>query len=149
MRIMFVCHGNICRSPMAEFMFKDMLKKRGISEKYEIASCAVSPEELGNTIHHGTRKKLLENNIPFTERYAVLLKKEDASEYDLFICMDKFNIRGVSRILNGKADEKIHLLMEYAGKTSDVADPWYTRNFDDSYNDIKEGLEGLLKELEG
>ncbi len=149
MRIMFVCHGNICRSPMAEFMFKDILLKKGLQNKYKVASSATSTEELGNPLHYGARQKLNEKGIPFFERYAVQLEKSDYDKYDLFICMDKYNIRNARNILRDNSEEKIHLLMEYAGEIRDVADPWYTHNFDDTYNDIKAGLEGLLENLEG
>ncbi len=149
MKIMFVCHGNICRSPLAEFMFKDMLLKRGLQNKYEVSSSAISTEELGNPVHYAVKQMLKENNIPFGERYAVQLKKSDSDKYDLFICMDKYNLKGAKAILRDCEDAKIHLLMEYAGMQRDVADPWYTRNFNDAYEDIKTGLDGLLKKLEG
>lgn len=147
-RIMLVCHGNICRSPMAEFMLKYMLKVRSSDNDYEIASSATSTEELGNPIHYGTRQKLIEKSIPFSERRAVQLKKSDYDKYDLFICMDRNNIRNAGRIFGSDSDSKLRLLMEYAGESRDVADPWFTHNFDETYKDIKKGLEGLIKALE-
>lgn len=147
MKIMFVCHGNICRSPMAEFIFKNMIEKMGISHKYEVFSSATSSEELGNPIHYGTRAKLVEKKIPFEERRAYMLKKNDYDEYDMFICMDKRNIRNIRYIFGNDPDSKVSLLMSYAGVEREVADPWYTGNFDDTYRDIVKGLDGLLSYL--
>lgn len=144
-RIMFVCHGNICRSPMAEFVFKDMIKKLGREDEFCVESSATSSEELGNTIHYGTAGILKKENIPYTKRYATLLEKSDYEKYDLFICMDSRNIRNAQRILGGDFEGKIRLLMEYTGESMDVADPWYTDDFDTTYKDIKRGLEAFLE----
>lgn len=146
-KIMFVCHGNICRSPMAEFVMKDMVNKRGLSDKIYIASSATSTEELGNDIHYGTRKKLTEEKIPFNSRKAVQLRKSDYSNYDYLIGMDKRNIRNMLNIVGSDSQDKIKLLLEFAGINRDIADPWYTGNFDDTYNDVILGCKNLLSAI--
>ena len=144
-KIMFVCHGNICRSPMAEFVMKDMVKKAGKEKEFIIESSATSWEEHGNPVHYGTADILRKKGIPFTKRSATILEKEDYNKYDLFICMDSRNIRNALRILGNDPDEKIRLLMEYTGVSRDVADPWYTGDFSTTYKDINEGLMALLE----
>jgi len=144
-KIMFVCHGNICRSPMAEYVMKDMVNKKGIGDSFLIESSATSSEELGNPVHRGTLRKLAENNVPAPPRYATLLEKSDYIKYDLFICMDGRNVANAKRILGGDPEGKIRLLMDYTGESRDVADPWYTGNFDDTYRDITFGIKCLLK----
>ena len=146
-KILFVCHGNICRSTMAEFLFKDMVEKAGLSDKYYIESAATSTEELGNPVHPGTRAKLLEVGISCAGKYAVQMTKADYQKYDLLIGMDTANIRNMTRICGGDPDGKIRLLLDYAGGGS-VADPWYTGDFDATYRDVLLGCEGLLKTLE-
>ncbi len=145
-KIMFVCHGNICRSTMAEFVFKDMVKKENLSDKFLIQSAATSSEEIGNHIHHGTRKKLREKGIPYDEKKtAVKLQKSDYDKFDYLIGMDSMNIVNMKRILGSDPKNKIFKLLEFSGKERDIADPWYTGNFDITYDDILEGLSALLK----
>ena len=146
-KILFVCHGNICRSTMAEFLFRDMVKKAGLSDKFHIESAATSTEELGNPVHPGTRAKLSEIGISCGGKVAVQMTKADYQKYDLLIGMDTANIRNMTRICGGDPDGKICLLLDYADGGS-VADPWYTGDFDATYRDVLLGCEGLLKELE-
>lgn len=144
-KILFVCHGNICRSPMAEFVMKDMVRKAGFGDKIFVASAATSTEEIGNDIHYGTRTKLIEEGIPFSPRSAVQLKKRDYNEYDFIIGMDSQNIRNIKRIVGNDIDGKVKKLLEYANCDRDIADPWYTGNFEATYSDVVEGCEALLK----
>ena len=146
-RIMFVCHGNICRSPMAEFLLKDMIKKEGLADRFVIASAGTSREEIGNPVHQGTRKKLAQDHISAADKYAVQLTKEDYTTYDYLLCMDQWNINNVKRIIGHDPKHKVHLLLEYAGVKRDIADPWYTGNFDVTYDDIVQGCEAFLEEL--
>lgn len=144
---MFVCHGNICRSPMAEFVLADMVKKRGISDKFIIASSATSTEELGNPVHRGTREKLRKVGISTDGKYAVQLKKSDYNKYDFIIGMDSMNIRNINRIIGSDNAGKVARLLDFSAKPRDIADPWYTGDFDATYNDIIEGCEALLDKL--
>ncbi len=146
-RIMFICHGNICRSPMAEFIMKELVRREGADEKFEIASCAVSTEEIGNGIYPPAKKELERRGIPFGKHYAVQLKRSDADKYDYFIVMDQSNLRWAGEILGDGCEGKLHKLMEFAGSQRDVSDPWYSRRFDIAFDDIMHGCEGLLKEL--
>lgn len=152
-RIMFVCHGNICRSPMAEFIFKDIAEKHGKANEYIIASSATSTEEIilgrGNPVYPPAREMLKSHGISCDGKRAVQLKKEDYEKYDLFIGMDSANVRNMYRILGNDSEGKIKKLLSYAGKEKDVADPWYSDRFDIAYSDILEGCMGLWKELEG
>lgn len=143
--IMFVCHGNICRSPMAEFVLKDMVAKRKISHNFHIESSATSREEIGNDIHYGTKNKLKKVGIPFTPRRATQITKSDYDKYDFILCMDNNNIRNLSRIIPDDKDNKIKLLLDFSDNPRNIADPWYTGNFENTYNDIVEGCEALLK----
>lgn len=145
-KILFVCHGNICRSTMAEFLFKDMVKRAGSSNEFHIASAATSTEEIGNPVHPGTRAKLAEIGISTAGKYAVQMTKEDYREYDLIIGMDAANLRSIIRITGGDPEGKVHLLLDYAGG-GNIADPWYTGDFDATYRDVLRGCDGLLKEL--
>ncbi|MGN1033498.1 MAG: low molecular weight protein-tyrosine-phosphatase [Intestinibacter sp.] len=146
--IMFVCHGNICRSPMAEFVLKDMVAKRKISHNFHIESSATSREEIGNDVHHGTKNKLKKVGIPFTPRKATQITKSDYDKYDFILCMDNNNIRNLSRIIPNDKDNKIKLLLDFSNNPRNIADPWYTGNFEDTYNDILEGCEALLNYIE-
>lgn len=143
-KIMFVCHGNICRSPMAEFVMKDLVKKAGLEDDFEIASSAVSTEELGNHVYPPARDMLAAHGISCKGKRAELLSRRDYGEYDLIIAMDRSNLRNIDRIIGADPDGKVHLLLEYADRTDSVADPWYTGDFQTAYNDILEGCEGLL-----
>ncbi|MBP3857647.1 MAG: low molecular weight phosphotyrosine protein phosphatase [Ruminiclostridium sp.] len=146
-RICFVCHGNICRSPMAEFLFKDMLKERGLDDMYLIESRATSTEEIGNPPHHGTMRKLAQFGIVPKNKYAEQLKRSDYDRYDLIIGMDDANIRNIVRIVGGDEMHKVYKLPEFSGSSKSIADPWFTGNFDETYDDIKAGCDGLLRYL--
>lgn len=146
-KILFVCHGNICRSPMAEFVLRDMVQKQGIAHQFIIASAATSTEEIGNPVHSGTRRKLKEFGISTEGKTAVQLKKKDYMYYDYLLGMDKRNIQNILRIVGEDQGSKVHLFLEYASNTRDIADPWYTGDFNQTYDDIKEGCEGFLTYL--
>lgn len=146
-KILFVCHGNICRSPMAEFVLKDMVQKAGISDQFEIASAATSTEEIGNPVHRGTREKLKQVGIRAAGKTAVQLKKSDYHKYDYLIGMDTWNIRNMMRMLGGDPEGKIYKLVTFADSGQDVADPWYTGDFETTYRDIVSGCRGLLKTI--
>lgn len=146
-RIMFVCHGNICRSTMAEFVMKDMIKKEGLSDKVYVASSATSREEIGNPVHYGTRNKLREHGISTDGKYAVQLTKNDYKEYDYILGMDSYNIRNILRITDGDPEGKVSKLLDLTSGR-DIADPWYTGNFDETYDDVMEGCEALLKKIQ-
>lgn len=146
-RILFVCYGNICRSPMAEFLMKDMVKKRGIEADFDIASAATSTEEIGNSVHYGTREKLAEYGISTAGKQAVQLKRADYEKYDFIIGMEQMNISHIMRILGSDPDGKVSRLLDFSENPRDIADPWYTHNFDKTYDDIYEGCTALLKKL--
>ena len=150
-RIMFVCHGNICRSPMAEFIFKDLLKGRGLENEFFVSSSATSTEEIirgvGNPVYPPARRELALHGIDSFGKRAVQLKKEDYSKYDLFVGMDSANIRNMKIILENDKEGKIRRLLELAGEMRDVSDPWYTDRFDIAYNDIYKGCVALLNSL--
>ena len=144
-KILFVCHGNICRSPMAEYVMKDLVKKSGHEDSFYIASAATSTEEIGNHIHHGTRTKMSEVGISTDDRVAVQMKRSDYDNYDYIIGMDHWNYKNILRIIGEDTEGKVSLLLEFAGSSRDIADPWYTGNFDQTYEDILEGCEALLQ----
>ena len=142
-KIMFVCHGNICRSPMAEFLMKDFVAKKGESLDFEIKSSATSSEELGNPVHYGTKAVLDRLGISCKGKYAVKLTESDYNKYDYFIGMDEYNRHNMLRIFGTDKDNKISCLLDYTDNPREVADPWYTGNFESTYQDVKEGVEGL------
>ena len=144
MKILFVCHGNICRSPMAEFVFKKMISERGLSEKFEVASRATSAEELGNPVYPPARRELLRHGIDPGGKYAIQLTRADYDKYDLLIGMDSANIRNMLRLFGSDPMEKIHKLMDYTSRPGDVDDPWYSGNFEITYRDVCDGCEALL-----
>ena len=147
-KILFVCHGNICRSPMAEFVMKDLVRKAGLDKQFSISSAATSTEEIGNGVHSGTRRKLEQVGIPWDRsKRAIQLKRSDYHHYDLFLGMDSANLRNMLRILGGDPEDKVHLLLDYTPRPGDIADPWYTGNFDQTYDDILEGCTALLRSL--
>lgn len=150
-RIMFVCHGNICRSPMAELIFKFLVKERGLEDEFVIRSSATSTDEIwngiGNPIYPPAEDELKKRGIPFEQRRAVQLKRGDLDEYDLFVGMDSANIRNMYRILGDGAEGKIYKLMDFTHRGGDVADPWYSDRFDIAYRDIYEGCVELLNKL--
>lgn len=143
-KVLFVCHGNICRSPMAEFVFKDMVKKEGLEKEFLIASAATSTEEIGNGVHYGTKQKLALYNISCAGKKAVQMKKADYDKYDYLLGMDNANIRNMNRIANSDNEHKIKRLLDYSNAPRDIADPWYTGNFDETYDDVVEGCTALL-----
>ena len=151
-KIMFVCHGNICRSPMAEFIFKKMLDEKGLSNKFSVSSCATSSEEIGfngvgNPVYPPARAELKRHGIECNGKRAVQLKREDYGKYDMFIGMDSNNILNMHRIFGGDPENKITKLMDYTPRGGDVADPWYSDRFDIAYNDIFDGCKALLSKL--
>ena len=147
-RVLFVCHGNICRSTMAEFVLKDMVAKRGLAEQFAIASAATSTEEIGNPVHPGTVGELRRHGIGgFEAKRARQLRRADYDAYDFIVGMDGANMRNMNRMLGGDPDGKLFKLLEFAGSTRDVADPWYTGDFETTYNDVADGCEGFLRYL--
>ena len=146
-KVLFVCLGNICRSPMAEYLFKDMIKKEGVEEKFYIDSAGTSTEEIGNPVHHGTRKKLQQMNIKCGNHTARRITKQDYETFDYIIAMEEQNIVNIKRIIGEDKKKKIYKLLDFSDNPRDIADPWYTGNFDETYNDIKEGLDGFMQYL--
>ena len=147
--ILFVCHGNICRSPMAEFVMKDMVKRQGLADQFYIASAATSTEEIGNPVHYGTRNKLAQVGISTAGKYAVRMERRDYQEYDYIVGMDRWNYKNMLRISGNKdKDKKISLLLDYTDHPRDVADPWYTGDFEKTYEDIMAGCKGLLAHIQ-
>ena len=148
-RILFVCHGNICRSPMAEFVMKDMVRKAGRERDFQIASAATSTEEIGNGVYPPARRKLAEHGIGCDGHASRQLTKCDYDAYDLLIGMDQANIRNMHRICGGDPAGKIHRLLDFTRRPGDVADPWYTGDFDATWRDVTEGCRALLAHIEG
>ena len=146
-KVLFVCHGNICRSPMAEFVMKDIVKKKGISDHFFIASAATSTEEIGNPVYPPARKKLAEHGIGCQEKTARQMTRRDYQEYDMIIGMDEENRYYMNRICSGDPEGKLSLLMDYTDRPGSVADPWYTRDFEATWRDVLQGCEGLLEHL--
>ncbi len=147
-KILMICHGNICRSTMAEFVMKDKIRKAGLEDVYYIESAATSREEIGNDTHPGTKRKLTEAGIPFTKRRARQVTKQNYNEFDYLVIMDQNNYRNLFRIIGDDPEGKVYKLLDFAGKDRDIADPWYTGNFDDTYDDVVEGCQALLEYLE-
>ena len=148
-RILFVCYGNICRSPMAEFVMKDLVEKRGETSLFHIESAATSSEELGNPVHLGTRKRLAREGISCDGKTARRVKKGDYDAFDLIIGMDEANARSLRRLFGGDPAGKVYKLLEFAGRAGDIADPWYTGDFDATYDDVSDGCVGLLRWVHG
>lgn len=146
-KILMVCHGNICRSPMAEFVMKDLVKKAGLEWAFEIASAATSTEEIGNPVYPAARRKLAEHGIGCAGKTARQLRKEDYEHYDYLIGMDSANLRNMRRICGGDPEGKISLLLDHTERPADVADPWYTGDFEATWRDVLEGCGRLLEEL--
>ncbi|MFV0598639.1 MAG: low molecular weight protein-tyrosine-phosphatase [Bacteroidales bacterium] len=151
-KILFVCHGNICRSPMAEFVFKDLVEKRGIADQFEIASAATSTEEIwngiGNPIYPPAIEELAEHGISCVGKRAVKLRSEDYKYYDYLIGMDSMNINNMMKIMKADSEGKIYMLLQFTGREGGIKDPWYTGNFKETYKDIFEGCSALLEYFE-
>ena len=144
-KILFVCLGNICRSPMAEFVFKDLVKKEGLDNDFYIESAATSSEEIGNRMHYGTIQKLKEKNIEYGDKRARKLISSDYDKFDYIIGMDERNIINIERIVGKDSENKIYKLLDFSNRPRDIADPWYTGNFDKTYDDILEACKAFLK----
>ena len=145
-KILFICHGNICRSPMAEFVMKDLVEKAGLSDRFRIASAATSTEEIGNPVYPPARKELARHGISCMGKTARQVKRSDYSDYDLLVCMDNWNIRNTLRIVGSDPEGKICSLLDFAGrKGEEVADPWYTGDFEETWDDVLAGCKGLLE----
>ena len=151
-RVLFVCLGNICRSPIAEFVMKDMVSKRGIADKFYIASAATSTEEIwngiGNPVYPPARKELAKHGISCEGKRAVQITKADYGKYDYILGMEQRNIRNILRIVGKDSGGKVKLLLDYSDDPRDIADPWYTGDFESTYRDVVEGCEGFLRYLE-
>ena len=143
-KILFVCHGNICRSPMAEFVMKDLVAKAGLSSEFEIASAATSTEELGNPVYPPVRKMLNDYGISCAGKYARQMNRDDYEYYDCIVAMDNANIRNIHRICGGDPAQKVSRLLDFTDTPGEVADPWYSGNFDLTWRDVNNGCEALL-----
>ena len=146
-RILFVCHGNICRSPMAEFVMKDIVSKAGVAHLFEIASAATSTEEIGNPVYPPARRMLNAHGIDCSGKSARQIRKSDYDAFDMLIGMDDANIRNMKRAFGGDPDDKVHLLLAYGRRCRSVADPWYTGDFQATWDDVCEGCQGILEAL--
>lgn len=146
-KILFVCHGNICRSTMAEFVMKDMVKKRGMGDRFYIDSAATSTDEIGNGVHHGTVRKLREVGVPVGDHRARQITKKDYDDYDYIIGMDGQNLRNMRRMLPEDSEGKICLLLDFTSSPRDIADPWFTGDFDATYDDVLKGCTALLDRI--
>lgn len=148
-KILFICHGNICRSPMAEYVMKDLVRQRGLEDEFTIQSAATSREELGNRVYPPARAKLAQMGIPCGDHRAVQVTRRDYDAYDYLIIMDRNNRRNLMRIIGSDPEDKVHTLLSYAGIDRDVADPWYTGDFDVTFDDVVIGCRALLQNLTG
>ena len=146
-KVLFICHGNICRSPMAEFVFREMAEKRGMGALFHAASAATSGEELGNPVHQGTREKLQAVGISCADKRAVRLRPDDYRAWDLLLGMDSYNLSNMRRIFGGDPERRMYRLLDYSAHPRDIADPWYTGDFDATYTDVCEGCGALLEHL--
>ncbi|CDC72860.1 low molecular weight protein-tyrosine-phosphatase [Oscillibacter sp. CAG:155] len=147
-KILFICHGNICRSPMAEYVMKDLVRQAGLEAQFEIASAATSTEEIGNPVYPPARQKLAEHGIGCSGHAARQLTRQDYETFDVLIGMDSANLRNMRRICGGDPEKKIHLLLDYANRPGqEVADPWYTGDFSKTWEDVLQGCQGLLAAL--
>ena len=144
-KVMFVCLGNVCRSPMAEFILKDLVKKKGIENEFLIKSSATSYEEIGNDVHYGTVRKLNSVGVPIENREALRLTQNDYRTYDYILGMEEANIRNILRIVGDDSENKVYRLLDFSKNSRDIADPWYTGNFDKTYEDILEGCNAFLE----
>ena len=147
--ILFVCHGNICRSPMAEFVMKDLVRRKGLQDSYRIESCATSSEELGNDMYPPAKAELDRRGVPYTRRAARRMTSADYARFDLIVAMDSQNLRNMRPFVGNDPDGKVSLLLSHAGEDRGVADPWYTGDFSATYRDVLRGCEGVLRETSG
>lgn len=148
-KILFICHGNICRSPMAEYIMKDLVEKNGLERKFHIASAATSMEEIGNPVYPPARRKLREHGIVADGHHARRMERSDYQEYDYLIAMEQYNIRNMMRILGEDPQKKVSLLLDYTDRPGDIDDPWYTGDFETTYRQVLAGCQGLLEHLTG
>ena len=146
-KVLFICHGNICRSPMAEFVMKDLVKKAGLEKEYFIASAATSSEEIGNPVYPPARRRLAQAGISCDGKYAVQLTRSDYEKYDYLIGMEQINVKNIMRIIGEDSEKKVYRLLDFAKVHGDIADPWYSGDFDTTYEQVLEGCEGLLERL--
>ncbi len=146
-KVLFICHGNICRSPMAEFVLKEMVKEKGIEGNFYIESAAISYEEIGNPVYPPVKRLLESLGIDCSNKHARIMTKNDYEEFDYILGMDISNIYGIKRIIGEDSSNKVHLLMEYTGENTEVSDPWYTRDFNEAYNDIYRGCKAFLESI--
>ena len=146
-KVLFICHGNICRSPMAQFVFEDMVRRRGLEACFEVDSAATSREEIGNGVHRGTLRKLMQVGVPVHAHYARQITREDYRYYDYIIVMERYNLSNLRRVIGEDDEHKVYMLLSFAGSDEDIADPWYTGNFDEAYDDIDRGCRALLDML--
>ena len=146
-KVLFVCLGNICRSPMAEFVLKDMVRRRGLEDEFIIESRGTSSEEIGNDVHYGTVRKLNSVGVPVEHRQATKFTKRDYDEFDYIIGMEARNVRDIMTFIDEDPDDKVCRLLDYSNNPRDIADPWYTGNFDITYQDVVEGCEAFLKSI--
>ena len=147
-KVLFICHGNICRSTMAEMVLKHLVRERGLADLFYIDSAATSREEIGNGVHYGTRRKLAEVGIPCEDHRARQVTKKDYEKFDYLIVMDTNNVRNLNRIIGSDPDGKVYKLLDFTERAgASIADPWYTGNFDETYRDVLEGCEGFLKKV--
>ena len=145
-KILFICHGNICRSPMAEFVMKDLVEKAGLGSRFKIASAATSTEELGNPVYPPARKELARHGISCLGKTARQVKRSDYNDYDLLVCMDRWNVRNTLRIVGADPECKVCMLLDFAGREGEeVADPWYTGDFEETWDDVLAGCRGMLE----
>ena len=145
--ILFICHGNICRSPMAEMVMKEMVRQKGLEAKFEISSMAATTEEIGQDMYPPAKRALTAHRIPYTKRKAALITMKDYDWADYIIAMDEENLEDLSRLTQGDPEKKISRLLDWAGEARDVADPWYTGNFEKTYEDIEKGCRAMLEKL--
>ena len=146
-KVLMICHGNICRSPMAEYVLQDMVRKRHLDSRFHIESAATSREEIGNDVHYGTKGKLAEAGIPCPRRKARQVTKADYADFDWLLIMDGNNHRNLMRIIGTDPEGKVYGLLDFSKRPRDIADPWYTGNFDVTYDDVVEGCETFLTHL--
>ena len=147
-KILFICHGNICRSPMAAMIMTALIRERGLQERFSISSAATSTEEIGNGLYPPARAELIRRHVPLLPHTARQMTEKDAEEYDLLICMDRYNLANMKRLCRNRYTEKMHLLSEWSDG-EEIADPWYSDRFDIAYEQIQRGCEGLLEQLSG